>query len=67
TGLYARALQEGEAFAEKYDALLRDTGSMTVEDLAQKHLGVDLTKPDFWQSAIDVTLQDVQQFLEMTK
>ncbi|UHA74651.1 M3 family oligoendopeptidase [Paenibacillus sp. 481] len=67
TGLYARALEEGASFADKYDALLRDTGSMTVEDLAQKHLGVDLTKPDFWQSAIDVTLQDVDQFLKMTE
>lgn len=67
TGIYARALEEGETFASKYDALLRDTASMTVEELAEKHLGVDLTKPDFWQSAIDVTLQDVKQFLEMTE
>lgn len=67
TGIYARALEEGETFAAKYDALLRDTGSMTVEELAMKHLGVDLTQPDFWQSAIDVTLQDVKQFMEMTE
>ena len=67
TGLYARALEEGDSFAAKYDALLRDTAVMTVEDLAQKHLGVDLTKPDFWQSAIDVTLQDVELFLQMTE
>ncbi|MFW5433937.1 M3 family oligoendopeptidase [Paenibacillus apiarius] len=67
TGLYARALQEGESFAAKYDALLRDTGVMTVEALAEKHLGVDLTKPDFWQTAIDVTLKDVELFLQMTE
>ncbi len=67
TGLYARALEEGESFASKYDALLRDTAVMTVEDLASKHLGIDLTKPDFWQSAINVTLKDVELFLQMTE
>ena len=67
TGIYARAMEEGETFAAKYDALLRDTGRMTVEELAKKHLGVDLTQPDFWQSAIDVTLADVKQFMEMTE
>ena len=36
TGIYARALKEGEGFAEKYDAILRDTGRMTVEELASK-------------------------------
>ncbi|MDO3410989.1 M3 family oligoendopeptidase [Saccharibacillus sp. CPCC 101409] len=67
TGIYARAQQEGAAFANKYDALLLDTGRMRVEDLAQKHLGVDLTQPDFWQAAIDVSIADVHTFLEMTK
>jgi oligoendopeptidase F len=66
-GIYARARQEGPAFEEKYKALLRDTGSMTVEDLAQKHLGVDLTKPDFWQSAVDMSVEDVRQFLRLTE
>lgn len=50
-GIYARAQQEGTAFADKYDDLLRDTGRMTVEELAQKHLGTDLTQPEFWQNA----------------
>jgi oligoendopeptidase F len=66
TGIYARAQQEGPAFAERYVALLRDTGSMTVEELAQKHLGVDLTRPDFWQSAIRVVHEDVDRFLQLT-
>jgi pepF/M3 family oligoendopeptidase len=66
-GIYAKALEEGSAFEEKYIALLRDTGRMTVEDLAQKHLGVDLTQPDFWEKAIALSVQDVHDFLEMTK
>ncbi|MGG1553363.1 M3 family oligoendopeptidase [Paenibacillus ferrarius] len=66
-GIYARALQEGAEFEDKYVALLRDTGSMTVEALAQKHLGVDLTEPDFWQSAVDMAIVDVKQFMALTE
>ncbi|GIP49291.1 oligoendopeptidase [Paenibacillus sp. J53TS2] len=67
TGLYALAQREGQSFAAKYDALLRDTGRMTVEELATKHLGVDLTKPDFWREAMAVNVADVDAFLELTK
>ncbi|HEU4963950.1 MAG TPA: M3 family oligoendopeptidase [Bacilli bacterium] len=67
TGVYAQALQEGPTFAAKYVALLQDTGRMTVEDLAQKHLGADLTKPDFWQAAMDVVLADVEEFMRLTE
>ncbi|GAA0396265.1 M3 family oligoendopeptidase [Paenibacillus motobuensis] len=67
TGIYARALKEGEGFAEKYDAILRDTGRMTVEELASKHLNADLTKPDFWREAMALAVADAQMFLDMTK
>ncbi|WP_127587372.1 M3 family oligoendopeptidase [Paenibacillus koleovorans] len=65
-GLYAKAIEEGAGFEDKYIALLRDTGSMTVEQLAMKHLGIDLTEPDFWQGAVDLAVADVQAFMEMT-
>jgi pepF/M3 family oligoendopeptidase len=67
TGIYARAQKEGAGFAEKYDALLRDTGRMTVEELALKHLNVDLTKPDFWREAMSLAVEDAQMFLDLTK
>lgn len=66
TGVYALALQEGPSFADKYVALLRDTASMTVEELAKKHLGVDLTQPEFWQNAVDITVKDAEEFLRLT-
>ena len=66
-GIYAHAKQDKENFADFYDALLRDTGSMSVESLAKKHLAVDLEKPEFWQSAIDLCIADVEQFMELTK
>ncbi|TGA96452.1 M3 family oligoendopeptidase [Sporolactobacillus shoreae] len=67
TGIYVRALKEGKSFAEKYDALLHDTGRMTTEQLAEKHLGADLNKPDFWRSALDYCVQDVRKFLTLTE
>ncbi|WP_088036731.1 M3 family oligoendopeptidase [Evansella clarkii] len=65
-GIYAQAAKEGAGFEEKYIALLRDTGRMKVEDLAKKHLNVDLTKPDFWQDAIDLIKEDLKTFMELT-
>jgi oligoendopeptidase F len=65
-GIYAKAQEVGPAFEDQYVSLLRDTGSMTVEELARKHLGVDLTQPDFWQSAVDMAIEDVKQFMALT-
>ncbi len=66
-GIYAKAIQEGKGYEEKYIALLKDTASMTVEELAKKHLDVDLTDDAFWASAIKVCIEDVEEFLALTK
>ncbi|KSU85843.1 oligoendopeptidase, pepF/M3 family [Fictibacillus enclensis] len=65
--IYAIAKQEGTSFEEKYIALLRDTASMTVEELAMKHLNEDVTKPEFWKKGIEVAIKDVKEFLELTQ
>lgn len=64
-GVYQQALEEGATFGERYVALLRDTGSMNTEQLAQTHLGVDLTQPDFWEAAVGRVLADVDTFVEL--
>ncbi len=66
-GLYDRALKEGSAFASKYEALLADTGVMTCEDLARKHLGVDLTRPEFWEASVDRAIAHVDDFVELAR
>ncbi|MBU8916537.1 M3 family oligoendopeptidase [Bacillus sp. FJAT-29953] len=66
-GIYAQALAEGKGYEEKYIALLRDTASMTVEDLAAKHLQVNLTEKDFWEKAVGICLEDIDEFLELTE
>ncbi len=64
-GVYDHAQREGKAFAEKYRALLADTGRMTTEDVAKKHLGVDLTTEEFWNNAVDRALADVDTFVAL--
>ncbi len=51
-GLYARRKAFGAEFYPRYEALLRDTGRMTAEDLAARYLAADLTRPDFWQDTL---------------
>ena len=51
-GVHARREALGDAFFPRYEALLRDTGRMTAEDLAAKHLDADLTRPDFWRDTV---------------
>ncbi|MFZ3578722.1 M3 family oligoendopeptidase [Virgibacillus sp. DJP39] len=65
-GLYAHALNSNGNFEEDYIALLRDTGQMNVEDLAEKHLNIDLTKPDFWENAMKLCVKDVEEFLAIS-
>lgn len=65
TGIYAMAAAEGASFEDRYVKLLQDTGRMTVEDLARKHLNVDLTKPEFWERSVDLMKKDVEDFLAL--
>ncbi|UOQ43813.1 M3 family oligoendopeptidase [Halobacillus salinarum] len=65
-GIYAKAKQEGQSFEEDYISLLQDTGRMTVEELAEKHLDVDLTKPDFWEHALELGLKDLEEFMKLS-
>ncbi len=64
-GLYAKYLEEGEAFLPKYRALLNATTVGTVEDVAQI-AGIDLTQPDFWRKSLDMIAKQIDEFIEAT-
>lgn len=66
-GIYARSLEDNNDFENEYISLLRDTASMTTEELTQKHLAVDLTTDNFWQEAIDLIEKDIEEYLELTE
>lgn len=64
-GLYIHSKKKG--FGEKLDAFLEDTAQMQVEDLARKHLGVDLTQPNFWRESTAILKKDIEEFLQLSK
>lgn len=66
-GIYDRALKEGPAFAKAYRNLLADTGSMMAEDVAKKHLDVDLSGEDYWTDAVERVTSDIGPFVKLAK
>jgi len=64
-GIYTQS-QSDPNFEDKYIALLKDTGQMNVEELAQTHLQVDLRTPDLWQRGLDVIKKDVEEFIHLS-
>jgi len=65
-GLYARYLQDKQAFVNIYDDLLAATGQMTVENVA-KLADIDVTKPDFWKGSLEIIKEDIDLFLKLTE
>jgi oligoendopeptidase F len=65
-GIYAEFIKQGAPFVEKVNLLLRKTGQMTVEEVANL-VGIDLTSEDFWNSSLEVIVKEIDLFLELTK
>lgn len=63
-GLFARYEQEGESFVPVYCDLLSRFGSGTIDDVAAS-VGIDVTKPEFWRSAVESVLCEVRRFVEL--
>ena len=61
-GVYARRQTLGDEFFPRYVALLRDTGRMTAEELAARHLEVDIGQPDFWRQPLAMLESRVDRF-----
>ena len=64
-GLYAKYLEEGEAFLPKYRALLKATTIDTVENVALI-AGIDLTKPEFWRQSLLIIADNIDEFIAET-
>ena len=61
--IFARAQQQGADFLPRYEALLRDTGSASAEEVARRHLDVDLENASFWNESIDLIEKDLEIFM----
>lgn len=64
--LYAKAVEEGAEFEKNYMSLLRDSGSMSAEDLVHKHIGEDITAEAFWEKGIALCMKDVEEFVRLS-
>lgn len=63
-GLYSLFLKEGDAFVEKYKAMLKATPCCTIEE-AGAMMGIDLTKKAFWEESLAQIAKKVEAFCEM--
>ena len=63
-GLYAVYQARGPAFVPEYEALLSSTGEASPADLAAR-FGIDLRRPEFWQSSLHVIEQRIDRYLAL--
>ncbi|WP_349291449.1 M3 family oligoendopeptidase [Planococcus alpniumensis] len=66
-GVYEQAKQQPDGFPERYDALLRDSGKMTVEQLGEQYLAADITQVAFWRDAQKSLTSAIEEYLELTE
>ncbi|MDD4000772.1 MAG: M3 family metallopeptidase, partial [Bacilli bacterium] len=64
-GIYAKYLEEGDAFVPKLNVLLRATGKMKVEEVATL-VNIDLGDPAFWKAGLDTIALDIDEFIRLT-
>lgn len=64
-GLYAKYLEEGEAFLPKYRALLKATTVETVENVA-KIADIDLRDPAFFRESLQMIANQIDLFIKET-
>ena len=64
-GLCREQMKRGADFPKFYREFLRDTGRMTVDELIAKHMGLDATKPDFWNQCLDQACSHIAEFKKL--
>lgn len=65
-GLYAEYQKHGEAFIETYDKLLAATGKNDIATIT-KMVGIDVHDKQFWLSSLEVVVEDINKFIELSK
>lgn len=63
-GLYEKFRQEGPAFLEKYNYMLKETPVRSVEDVA-KICDIDLTKKEFWLMSLHSYDKSIEEFKQL--
>ena len=63
-GLYARYVDDADAFRDRYDDLLASTGSATAAELAAR-FDIDVRTEAFWRRSLEVVVADVDRLEEL--
>lgn len=63
-GLYARYIEEGDAFVPKYTALLYETGRNDIRGVLRT-AGVDSGDIGFWRGSLELIKKDIELFLKL--
>ncbi|AIY05416.1 oligoendopeptidase F [Planococcus sp. PAMC 21323] len=66
-GIYEMANLEPNGFEERYDELLRNSGRMTIEQLAEIFLKVDISKSEFWYAAQQPLNDAIDEYMRLTE
>lgn len=66
-GIYEMSKEHGPEFFTEYNELLRNSGRMTVEQLAAYYLEEDVTDVQFWQRSMQPVRKAVEEYLKMTQ
>lgn len=64
-GIYAQQERYGAGFNDLYTKILRDTGTMTAEELVAHHLQQDISQPQFWKDSLNIVADSVAQFEQL--
>ncbi len=65
-GIFYHASQH-KCFESIFTSILKDSGEMSVETLAKKHLDVDLQQETFWDQTLFLLEKECREFLEEAK
>jgi pepF/M3 family oligoendopeptidase len=65
-GLYSIYREQGEAFAPRYDELLRSTGEGRASDLASR-FGVDIRQRTFWEESLNVIETRIERYRSLAE
>lgn len=62
-GLYAQYKKRGGDFAARYQTFLASSSTMTIADAA-KRMDIDVHSLSFWQDALALIAEDIEEFVE---
>ena len=63
-GVFAQYMQEGSSFKDKYNMLLRATGTNSVADTAMK-IGINVRTSDFWDESLENISKAIDRFVKI--